>query len=184
MSSRFESSKTLAGVGAILLTISSAVPVVGILGIILLLIGLRGLAEHFQEGSIFVNAFYGFIFGILGISLATLMTYSMFFAFIGTMVASPERLSAEFFDTIFDIILVVVIMFIFFFLEAIFFKRAFDLLAAKTRTRIFRTAGWILVIGAVLTIVIFGLLVLLFAWLVASIGFFSMESIQQTPKSL
>jgi len=179
MSGRFDSSKTLAGLGSILLTISSAVPIIGVLGIILLLVGLRGLAGHFQEGGILVNGFYGFIFGILAIGLATMMTYSMFFAVIGAMITNPNVIPAESVN-ILDMILIIAVMFVFFLFEAIFFKRAFDLLAEKTETRMLKTASWILVVGAALTIVIVGLLVLLVAWLVAAIAFLSMKPKKRT----
>jgi uncharacterized membrane protein len=49
----FESSKTLSGVGAILVAIGSFVPVLAIVGIILVLIGLKGLAEAYGEKAVF-----------------------------------------------------------------------------------------------------------------------------------
>ncbi len=56
-----ESSKNLGGIGALLIvigTIGSAVPYAGILsliGVILLLIGLKGLANFYKEEDIFNN---------------------------------------------------------------------------------------------------------------------------------
>ena len=59
-----ESSKTLGGIGAILLFIG-VIPfiqyswVIGIIGAILILVALRGLANYYKEGGIFSNALYG-----------------------------------------------------------------------------------------------------------------------------
>ena len=64
--SSLESSKNLAGIGTILL-ILSFIPVVGIIGIILLLIGLKGLSEYYKDESIYKNAIWGVLFGIVGI---------------------------------------------------------------------------------------------------------------------
>jgi uncharacterized membrane protein len=68
--SSLESSKNLAGIGTILL-ILSFIPVVGIIGIILLLIGLKGLSEYYKDESIYKNAIWGVLFGIVGIIAVT-----------------------------------------------------------------------------------------------------------------
>src|SRR5512136_3023438 len=75
----FETSKNLSGIGALLIVIGSLsfiVPYAGVLsliGLILLLIGLKGLADYYQEGGIFNNALYALILGIVGV-VATVVT--------------------------------------------------------------------------------------------------------------
>lgn len=68
-----ESSKTLGGVGAILVVIGSLgffgsnyVGLLSLIGVILVLIALKGLSDHCNEGGIFNNALYGFIAAIIG----------------------------------------------------------------------------------------------------------------------
>ena len=68
--SSLESSKNLAGIGTILL-ILSFIPVVGIVGIILLLIGMKGLSEYYKDDSIYRNAIWGVLFGIIGMIAVT-----------------------------------------------------------------------------------------------------------------
>ena len=69
----FESSKNLSAVGALLLVIGflgSVVPYAGILslfGIILLLVGLKGLGDFYKEQGIFNNALYAIITAIVGV---------------------------------------------------------------------------------------------------------------------
>jgi len=62
-----ESNKTLGGIGAILVAIGSFFPILSLIGIILVLIAMKGLAEHYNENGIFQNALYGFVFGMIGI---------------------------------------------------------------------------------------------------------------------
>jgi len=44
--------------------------VLNLIGIILVLIGMKGLADFYGEREIFNNALYGFIFGIIGVVVA------------------------------------------------------------------------------------------------------------------
>ena len=58
-----ESNKTLGGIGAILL----AIPFLNLIGIILVLIAMKGMAEYYNDDEIFKNALYGFIFGVVAV---------------------------------------------------------------------------------------------------------------------
>ena len=72
----FETSKNLSAVGSLLLVIGflgALVPYAGILsliGLILVLIGLKGLANFYNEQGIFNNALYAIIIGIVGAVVA------------------------------------------------------------------------------------------------------------------
>jgi uncharacterized membrane protein len=76
---QFESEKNLAGIGAILIFIGplasslarpSGSGLITIIGLILMLIGVKGLADYYKEGRIFNNMLYGTIAGIVGIVVA------------------------------------------------------------------------------------------------------------------
>ena len=77
-----ESNKILGGVGAILL----AIPFGNLIGIILLLIAMKGIADDYNEPDIFKNTLYGFIFGIVGV-IALVAVILMFV--LGLTVISP-----------------------------------------------------------------------------------------------
>ena len=70
----FESNKTLVGVGALLMVISpfsgfvagTFGSVLGLIGLILVLIAMKGLADHYNVGGIFNNTLYGVILTIIG----------------------------------------------------------------------------------------------------------------------
>jgi uncharacterized paraquat-inducible protein A len=62
-------------------------------------------------------------------------------------------------------------------MAAVYFKRAFSLLAQKTGEHTFETAGNLLWIGAILTIVFgIGLILIFIAWIFATRGFFVVPS--------
>ena len=164
----FESGKSMAGIGALLLVIGSFVPFLSLVGIILLLVGLRNLAQHYKDDSIFQNSLYAVIFGIVGIVAAGVVLASFFF---GGLLSGG---SGAFLGLAAGIILALVVAFIFYILMAIYFRRTFDSLANKSGQGMFRTAGLLLLIGAILTIVIIGLVLIFIAWILATIAFFSM----------
>jgi uncharacterized membrane protein len=66
-----ESSKMLGGIGAILMFVGvlptiNYLGIIAIIGLIIVLLSLRNLANYFSEGSIFRHAFYGVAVAVLG----------------------------------------------------------------------------------------------------------------------
>lgn len=144
---------------------------------------MRGLADYYQDRSIFRDALYGFIFGIIGaIALSAFVVIFFFVSTIAsvTTTAMPPVNAPMVFSAVVVIVLALVIFFIFYLLEAVFYRRAFDALAAKSGEGMFRTAGLLLLIGAILTIVAVGFVLLFVAWILAAVGFFSIRA-QPTP---
>ena len=70
-STTFETSKLLAAIGSLLLFLSF-IPYIGIVGLILLFIGIKGLAEHYRDDSIYQNTIKGLIFGFIAIIISQL----------------------------------------------------------------------------------------------------------------
>src|SRR5208337_2598829 len=162
--SNLESNKNLAGIGSILLIF----PIVSIVGIILILIGMKGLSEYYKEPSIYQNALWGVIFGII--------------ALIAIAVAVPIVAISGLFSVftlgfgLLSLLLLLLIVFVFYLIAALYFRRAFNALAQKSGEHMFETAGLLLWIGAILTIVFFlGLVLILVAWILATIAFFSIK---------
>ena len=162
----FESSKSLSGVGAILVAIGSFVPVLAIVGIILVLIGLKGLAEVYGEKAIFQNALHGLIFEVVAAA-------AFCFVLIGALLGGLATLSLIAFLAGFGLALIVA--FIFSILAAYFYKKSFNLLSSKSGERLFGTSGLLMLIGAVLTIILVGALITLVAWILAAVAFFSLK---------
>jgi uncharacterized membrane protein len=154
----------MSGIGSILLIF----PIISIVGIILVLLGMKGLSDYYKEPSIYQNALWGVIFGIIAL-IAIAVAVPLFFVF-GAFSVFTLGLS------LLGLFGLAVVVFVFYLIAAMYFRRAFNALAQKSGEHLFETAGLLLFIGAALTIVFFiGLLLILIAWILATIAFFSIK---------
>lgn len=171
-----ESNKTLGGVGAILL----AIPFLSLIGIILVLIAMKGMGDYYDDEDIFRNALYGFIFGFVGV--IALVAVILMFAFGFTTVSTITTPSNAFGFSGFGLfILTFIILYVFSLIGAIFYKKSLDLLSEKSNEQMFRTAGLILLIGAIIPII--GEILRLVAWILAAVGFFNIKITSQISES-
>ncbi len=198
-----QTSKNLGGVGALLLFIGPLISyahflagLIPLIGFILVLIALKSFADHYNDAGIFNNALYGFITGIVGVVAglgAFIATALTIIADLGitdwtnaaewtaaiTVEAALKLLGAA--------ILALIVIFVFAILTAWFYRKSLGLLASKSGVGLFGTAGLLLLIGAVLTIVVIGLLLIWISFLIIAIAFFSIRpavaepSIPSTP---
>lgn len=164
-----ESNKTLGGVGAILL----AIPFLNLVGIILVLIAMKGLAEYYNENDIFQNALYGLIFGIIGV-IAFIAVLIMFI--IGITVVAPGTAPLAGLGVF---IIIVIVTYVFSLIGAIFYKKSLDILSEKSAEKMFGTAGLVLLIGAIIPLI--GEVLRFVAWILAAVGFFSIKTPTQLP---
>ena len=175
--SSVESSRTLAGIGSILLILSvvpEAGAVLGIIGAILLLIGIKGLATYYQDNEIYQNALMGVIFLIIAAIVVAVAVVGAF-VFIFTVVGFFVGLAVFFVG--------LVIAFIFYLLSAMRLRKTFSELAQKSGEHNFETAGTLYWWGAILTIIFVGLILIFIAWIFATIAFFSMKLQPQQPSA-
>ncbi len=191
-------SKNLGGIGALLLFLSvipvvSTYGIIALVGLILILIGAKGLADNYQEGGIFNNALYGVILTIIGaVAFAAVLIYSLvgfftafgyttfgiadFTNFANTITTmDPTFIVNTALNFVGYIIAAAVVLFIFVVVAAVFFRKSMILTAKKSGVGLFGTAGMILLIGAVLTIVIFGILLMWISLLLIAIAFFQIR---------
>jgi len=199
-----KSSKTLGGIGAILMVISvlpyiSQLPFIGLIGAILVLVGLYGFSRAYKESGIFNNALYGILAGIVGVVLAVVIGIAVVLPNITdfllkvfpswngdwTTITSlsgmiPNTSNIGFGDIIPFItaaILVIATLWVFAIIATFFVRRSLVQLSAKTNVGLFSTAGTLLLIGAVLVIVLgLGLLLMWIAAIVLAIAFFRIRS--------
>jgi len=196
----FETNKNLSAVGALLMVIGclgGVVPYVGILsllGIILLLIGLKGLANFYNEQGIFNNALYAIITVIVGAvvaigtlfisALAVLADLGIDLANINDWATLGTDLSARFTDfsdfgalwtLISAFIVVILILFVVAIISMYFFRKSMNQLSTKSGVGLFGTAGILMLIGAVLSIVAVGLVLIFIGLILATVAFFQMK---------
>jgi uncharacterized membrane protein len=173
-----ESGKNMAGIGSIFLIIP--LPFLSIVGIILVLIGMKNLSQAYNDESIWKNTVYAVIFGIIGIIASGLTLLSLFFGGIFAGAAFGFGAATGVLGLIAGIIIFLVVAFIFYLLEAIYIRKAFDSLADKSGVGLFRTGGLLLLIGAVLTIILVGLFLIFIAWILILVAFFQIPTQQQS----
>lgn len=203
-----ETSRNLGGVGALLIFISVlafpvpyATGILGLIGLIILLIGMKGLADYYQTGGIFNNALYAVILAIVGVVAAVGTAVVAFFAVLADLginlanLSDPSTLSSElisqltnfaadtFVTLIGAIIAIIVILFVFAIVAAFFYRRSLSLLSSKAGVGLFGTAGLLILIGAVLTIIVIGLLLIWIGFLIAAIAFFQIKTQPAQPTS-
>ncbi len=196
-----ESSRTLGGIGALLIVIGFlgfTVPYAGILtiiGAILLLIGLKGLADVYGEAGIFNNTLYaiittivGAVVGIASIVITALATLASLgirltdvndWSNLGTELANRLTNLSDFsviWTLIGALIIAVIIIFVFAIIAVFFFRKSLSALTAKTGVGLFRTAGLLMLIGAVLTIILIGALLIWVAWILVAVAFFQIRT--------
>jgi uncharacterized membrane protein len=163
-----ESNKTIGGIGAILL----AIPFLNLIGIILVLIAMKGMGEYYNDEDIFKNAFYGFIFGFVGY-VALIVVIIMFAVGFATITPVVPILSG------FGLFIIAFLVLYFFSLvAAAFYRQSLDRLSKKSGEQMFTTAGLILLIGAFIPVI--GEILKVVAWILVAVGFFNIKKSTQT----
>jgi uncharacterized membrane protein len=184
MNVNFEYAKTLAGEGSILLLLS-IVPyagwILGIIGVVLLLRGLKELSYYYQDETIYQNSLTGVKFYIVALIAAGAATAALL---IGIGSATAFKFTGSFVPTagfatgVVAFFAGLVVAFVFYVLATSHLRRTFDTLAQKSGEASFTTAGTLLRWGAILTIILVGFILIFIAWIFATIGFFTMKSRQ------
>ena len=193
-----QSNKTLGGVGALLMVISPFLVsgftlLVGLVGLILVLIAVKGLSDHYNEPSIFNNSLYGVILSIVGVVVFVaalfVIALSFFRDVLGvelstafsdpTAFANIEWTEAMILDNLRDHVAALVgslvVLFVFILVSAIFYRKSLTTLAEKTGVGRFGTAGLLILIGAVLTIIVVGFLLIWVAEILLIVAFFQIR---------
>jgi uncharacterized membrane protein/ribosomal protein L40E len=188
-----ESNRLLGGIGALLIVISSITSflsfaqfffpssVIGVLGapfgllglagLILFMIAMKGFATHYKDLGIFNNALYWVLTNIIAAVVAVALSFAVLFSVLSSIIrtmtpfttANPPTLSAVL-DALRPFIVyfipVGVVVFAMMVLSVVFMMRAFNRLAAASGIPLFRTVGLMFLVGIALTGAI-GLLVVL-----------------------
>jgi uncharacterized membrane protein len=192
-----ESSKNLGGVGALLIVISflglfanGFSAVLALVGVILVLIGMKGLTDHYREAGIFNNALYGLILAIVGVVAFVAMIVATVVEFVGANLANFAQWPAIFQQKFTDLNNVwaflggvfasLVVLFIFILVSVIFFRKSLNVLSDKSGVKIFGTAGLLMLIGAILTIIAIGVILIWVGWILVIVGFFSIRTATET----
>ena len=195
-------SKNIGGIGALLVVIGPLAGIVfswaGILafiGIIMVLVAQKGLADYYSEGGIFNNALYGFITTIIGgVAFVGTLIISVLMALstvLPTDWANIDEWAATFTENFLDpsmiftllgaIIAALIVLFVVLVIAAIFYRKSLNLTASKSGVGMFGTAGMLLLIGAILSIILIGAIIIWIAFILLTVAFFSIKPMTKSP---
>ncbi|MDA4114680.1 MAG: DUF996 domain-containing protein [Thaumarchaeota archaeon] len=185
--------RTFGGIGSILILLF-IVPVVGtllsVIGWILVLIAVNNIADVVGDRSIFRDAIIAVVLAIVGIVVGVAVVFGSFARFAGLNglnmfsgldlsrnLNSTSFTSGQVVDLSFLIVGVVgglALIWVFYLVSAIFLRRTFTKVASRLNVKMFATAALLYLIGAALTIILIGLVVLFIADILMVVAFFSM----------
>lgn len=164
------SAKTLGGVGGILVFI----PILSLVGWILILLATRDISESVQDKTIFDDALLAAITAIIG---------AVVFVFVWLGFLFTPRPSFGFFvlATFLPFIAALGTFWILTVISAFFLKRSYEKISQRLNVGAFASAGLLYLIGAALTIVIVGFLILLIALIFQVVAYFSIQDRPPVP---
>jgi len=161
---KLEDAKILGGIGSIL----EIIPFLGIVGYILTLIAVKYVSDEVNDGTIFTDMLYAVITGIIGVAVGA---FSLFFGALTSVFTRGV-------SGLLGGITFLVVIWLALVVSSIFIRRAFDKMATRLNVGTFRTAGTLYFVGALLTIILVGWLLLLVAFILQIIAFFSIHEAQ------
>ena len=171
--------KTLGGVGSILILLG-AVPNVGfvlaIVGFILVLVAVKNVSEAVSEPKIFNDMIIAVVTAIVGLVVFGVIVAVAILSFIGlgnVGTVTPGRLPTGLLNGLALLLGGLVVVWVFYLVSAIFLRKSYDRIATRLNVNMFHTTGLLYLIGAALTIIIVGLLIVLIAEILQIVAFFS-----------
>ena len=189
-----ESSKNMGGIGSILLFIG-VLPwiapygwILALMGCILALVGFKGLADYYNEASVFNNALYALILAIVGFGIFVAVVITSAFGLLAAMGLNASNIaewSAVFSQAdlqayaslmmgfVGQIVLGAVVLWICLIVAAVLLRKSLGIASMKTHVGMFGTTGLPILIGAAIPLL--GLLLIWIGLLLLAVAFFSIR---------
>ena len=169
--------KTLGGVGSILVLLGF-VPyagfVLGIVGFILILIAVKYISEVIGDPAVFNNMIIAVVLAIVGLVVGGVVVFGAIYSLVGLgSLGTSGTISGGVLGLIAAIIIGLVVIWIFYLIASIFIKKSYDTIANRINVGTFHTDGLLYLIGAALTIIFVGLIIVLIAEILQIVAFFS-----------
>ncbi len=199
-----ETNKMLGGIGAILMFIGvlplfNYSTVISLVGAILVLAALNGLAGYFKDRGIFNNALYALIVGIVAVVVVVTLLFTVVlsnatdllriiypgwdgnWASLQNMTPDTNAFTSGNFDfatftpLIIDFVIIWVVVWITSIVGTFFLRRSLKAVSDKSQVGLFGTAGLLMLIGGFLTVVIIGVFLIWIGILLLAIAFFQIK---------
>ncbi len=178
--------KTLGVVGSILVVlglIPSVGTILGIVGFILVLVAVKYIADATGKRAIFSNMVIAVLMAIIGLIIAMVLVFGALFAFLGVevlegaippLIEEPDITDMDFIAFLGALIIGLLLFWIFFIISAVFLKKSFKAISSTLNVGMFGTAGLLYLIGAILIVVVVGIVLILVAEILMIVAFWSM----------
>ena len=161
------SAKTLGGVGGILVFF----PFLSLVGWILILLATKEISESAHDRTIFEDALIAGVTAIIG---AVVLGGFVLAGFIGGLFFASGPFGFGFWG-------ILASFWVFTIISAVFLKRSYERITQRLNVSAFATAGLLYLIGAALTIVLVGFLILLIALIFQVVAYFSIPDRPASP---
>jgi uncharacterized membrane protein len=193
--STLSQARTLGGVGSILVLLS-LVPTIGvvlaIVGFILTLVAIKYISDALKDRSIFNNMLIAVILAIVGVAVGAVFVFASVFRFIGMGYFNENFMGQNFNQStvpmgdlvsfITTILIGLLVIWVFYLISAVFLRRSYRSIAAKLNVGMFSTAALLYIIGAALTIVLVGFILIFVAQILLIVAFFSIPDQVSQPQ--
>jgi uncharacterized membrane protein len=153
--------KVFGGVGAILVFI----PFLSLVGYILIIVAVRDISKDLQDKTIFRNVVIAALTGIVGALAGGLIFIDGIIGASGGAAVAATRVAA--------LLTGLGVVWIFLIFSAFFLRRAYNSMAVELGVGTFKTAGTLYLVGAALTVILVGFLLLLVAQILQAVAYFS-----------
>ena len=184
--SKLGQAKIMGGLGAIL-SLLTFIPnigfLVGIVGLVLVFIAVKYIAEETKNHSIFKNYLMNFILNIVAIG-AVIVIMIMSFGVAGGMswftslqeqnFTDPGAVWSSFGTLIGGCILALFVAWILLILGTLYLRKSYNSIAEHTKVDLFKTTGLVYFIGALTLIVVIGAFIIIIAKILEIVSYFSL----------
>jgi uncharacterized membrane protein len=178
--------KILGGIGA-LLSLLTVVPsvgfIIGIVGLVLVFIAVKYIAEETKDNKIFHNYLMNFIFDIIAIG-AVIGIMIMAFGVAGGMswinamqgnnITDFSSFWSSFGSLIVGCVLALIVAWVLLIIGALYLRKSYNSIAEHTKVDLFKTTGLVNLIGAATLIIIIGIFIILIARILEIVSYFSL----------
>jgi uncharacterized membrane protein len=192
---KLSEAKIYGGIGAILSLLALvpyAGPILGLIGLVLIIIAVRHIADETKNNKIFHDYLMNFIFQIIAV-VAVIVIILVAFGLSGGITWAMNLSQQTFTDfnsvwntfgtMISSVIIALVLAWIFLVIGAFYLRKSYNSIAEHTKVNIFKTTGTVYFIGAITLIILIGALILFVAKILEIVSFFSLpENLPVAPE--
>ncbi|MEA2054351.1 MAG: DUF996 domain-containing protein [Candidatus Thermoplasmatota archaeon] len=184
---KLSNAKVFGGIGAILMLVGGFIPfaqmILPIIGLVLLFVAVKYIADETKDGIIFRNYLLYFVCTIIAF-IALIAGLIITIGGIGIMSELKGELSDM--DAILSFLGGIMASFIVFWIlliiGTVYLRKSYNNIAKHTKVSLFRTTGTVYFIGAITLIIFIGALILLIAKILEIVAFFSLPDNLPAPK--